>query len=464
MKSWPSDFQLAMQHMLGRETVDFFRALESTPPVSLRWNLAKSERKSPFQSVPWCAAGEYIAERPIFTLDPRFHAGAYYVQDASCMLLEAVLKQLPVSQSPVLALDLCAAPGGKSTHLMTLLHPESLLIANEIMPARVQILTENMIKWGADRVMITQNRASDFQRLPFAFDLILVDAPCSGEGLFRKQESAQAEWSLGQVERCARRQHEILTEIWSRLKPGGYLIYSTCTWNRHENEDLIQSLCQQLAFEQIDLAFPEHWQVHVSDQMPLYRCFPHRIQGEGLSLTVLRKTDEEPSQARLRGRARGERSVRSHPVQPPLAVLEWLTHTSAADLYLLGSDIWRWPARQAALLKTVQAELNLRYAGVRLANIKGRDLCPDSALALYPGLNRHSVSVQPLTLTEALKYLNREVLAGQGQNWVLASYEGLALGWFKATATHLNNYWPKAWKIRQSFQQVDLQANLKRLP
>ncbi|MES1226926.1 MAG: RsmB/NOP family class I SAM-dependent RNA methyltransferase, partial [Bacteroidota bacterium] len=177
--------------------------------------------------VPWSSNGYYLSERPSFTTDPLFHAGAYYVQEASSMFLEEAVKQTCDLSKPLKVLDLCAAPGGKSTLLQSIISNESLLISNEVIKSRVNILSENITKWGAANVVVTNNDPKDFQRLPEYFDLIVIDAPCSGSGLFRKDPEAITEWSSDNVMLCSQRQQRILADILPCLKPGGILIYST---------------------------------------------------------------------------------------------------------------------------------------------------------------------------------------------------------------------------------------------
>ena len=215
-------------------------SLNSEQPVSIRLNPMK-----PFafrfgeRAVPWCGSGFYLQGRPTFTFDPLFHAGCYYVQEASSMFVEQALRRY-VGKEPVVMLDLCAAPGGKSTHLRSLLPEDSLLVANEVIRNRSQILAENLTKWGHPDVVVSNSDPSDFARLEEFFDVILTDVPCSGEGMFRKDPVAVSEWSPENVEICWQRQRRIISDIWPCLKPGGILIYSTCTYNTKENEDKIR--------------------------------------------------------------------------------------------------------------------------------------------------------------------------------------------------------------------------------
>ena len=255
----PEDFVRMMHEQYGADTADSLcHALcDTEPEVSIRLNPRKGKTLSienlDVEACPWCPDAYYLHERPAFTFDPLLHAGAYYVQEASSMYVSQLLRHhFPVS-GPSAALDLCAAPGGKSTLLASLLPPGSILVSNEPMPKRAQVLAENMQKWTRTaegeypvRSVVTQNYPTDFVEFTDSFDLLLTDVPCSGEGMFRKDEVAVQDWSLQNVDLCWRRQREILQGIWHVLKPGGLLIYSTCTFNHFEDEDNVRWICENL--------------------------------------------------------------------------------------------------------------------------------------------------------------------------------------------------------------------------
>lgn len=479
MSTWPEAFETQTKALLGPDFSAFLAALASEPPVSLRINPSKLQWAAPLpasQKIPWCPTGLYLPKRPIFTLDPFFHAGGYYVQDASCMLLETALKALLAersAQSPLRVLDLCAAPGGKSTHLAQTLPPDALLISNEVVPARARILSENLSKWGRDRILVSQNQPSDFQALPFQFDFILVDAPCSGEGLFRKQPEAIQEWSEKQVHICRARQTEILQSIWPCLKAGGHLIYSTCTWNRSENEDVLLAFAEQTPLHFLPLDFPSAWGVQVSAELPLYRAWPHHIPGEGFSLALLQKDPHTPpanqppqreKPLRLSTRKSKANSGQSTPPNAFTAQLTpWLKQAQNSDILFHDGHFWLWPAAEQAFLAAASNHLKLLNQGLCLAELKGQDLRPAPALALSAALNPQAFARQELDLPAALNYLRGESLPVSSHpqtGWILLEYAGLSLGWAKATPSHLNNAWPKAWKIRQAFLGQDIHENI----
>ena len=263
----PSSFTDYTRALLGVEEYEkLAAALEGEQPVSIRLNEDKlpessfSLFRSSFRHVPWSTAGYYLDKRLTFTFDPLFHAGCYYVQEASSMFVEQALRRY-VGEGPVVMLDLCAAPGGKSTHARSVLPAGSLLVANEVIRNRSQVLAENLTKWGHSGVVVTNNDPADFSSLTDFFDVILTDVPCSGEGMFRKDPVAVSEWSGENVEICWQRQRRIVTDIWPCLKSGGILIYSTCTYNTKENEENIRWIQDEFGAEVLPLEISRDWNI-----------------------------------------------------------------------------------------------------------------------------------------------------------------------------------------------------------
>ncbi|MBQ8737280.1 MAG: RsmB/NOP family class I SAM-dependent RNA methyltransferase, partial [Bacteroidaceae bacterium] len=256
----PDIFINRMRLLLGDKTYsEFEQSFSEIPPVSIRYNPNKWQKEKNGVKVPWCESGYYLPSRPTFTFDPSFHAGTYYVQEASSMFLEQFLNTY--IKHPVVALDLCAAPGGKSTLTISKLPAGSVLVANEIIKLRSQKLAENIIKWGNPNVIVTNNQASDFSYLNEFFDLIICDVPCSGEGMFRKDAQAIEEWSSNNVDICQNRQREIINDIWRSLKPGGLLVYSTCTYNTLENEENIEWIVKTFGAEVLPCSPVEKWNI-----------------------------------------------------------------------------------------------------------------------------------------------------------------------------------------------------------
>ena len=295
----PQDFITQMRSLIGEDELQqLLEAIGGPSPTTIRINPAKADRDflgcAEAPGVPWCAEGVYLPDRPSFTLDPLFHAGAYYVQEASSMFIAHLLREY-VGGSDVTALDLCAAPGGKSTLMQACLSAGSTLIANEIMPKRAWILRENISKWGGGNVLVTNNRPEDFSRLREVFDLILCDVPCSGEGMFRKDEGAINDWSLQNVGMCAQRQRDIVETIWPCLRPGGLMIYSTCTYNTLEDEENVLWIRQELGADILPCNPLPEWNIVgnlLRDTFPCCHFFPHRVQGEGFFCAILRKHGE----------------------------------------------------------------------------------------------------------------------------------------------------------------------------
>ena len=292
MPNLPSEFIERTRQLMGEaECNALCRALQADEPVSIRTNTGKNAPAPPqAHPVPWTDNGFYLNRRPAFTFDPLFHAGFYYVQEAASMFIAQAVRRYV--NRPVVMLDLCAAPGGKSTLVRNCLPQGSLLVANEVMRARSQVLAENLIKWGNPEVIVTNNDPADFSRLEERFDVILTDVPCSGEGMFRKDDRAISEWSSEGVELCWKRQRRIVADIWPCLKQGGILIYSTCTFNREENEDNVAWIASTLGAEVLPVDTETEWGITgnlTGEDFPVYRFLPHHTSGEGLFVAVLRK-------------------------------------------------------------------------------------------------------------------------------------------------------------------------------
>lgn len=277
-------------------------ALEGPAPTSVRLHPQRPCRWSGAEAVPWSPAGRYLTERPSFTLDPAFHAGAYYVQEASSQFLAHVLAGEEVAGKRIL--DLCAAPGGKTTLYASLAGSDGLVVANEVNRQRAAVLADNVRKWGLGNVAVTVNEPAQIAVLEGWFDIVAVDAPCSGEGMFRKIPEARDEWSENNVKICAVRQAEILREAWKTLRPGGLLIYSTCTFNRLENEGSLEGLLAEAGEEIVEsTAFdcPPAWGVVCGRVGPFrtFRFYPHRTRGEGFFAAVARKVSDGGSRVRV---------------------------------------------------------------------------------------------------------------------------------------------------------------------
>lgn len=441
----PEHFIAQMQAQLGDEFEAFVAALDSPPSTSIRCNFQKNYKcKENLDGVKWNNKGVYLPDRPIFTLDPLLHAGAYYVQEASSMFVAEAVRQVLDTTQPIRALDLCAAPGGKSTLLASVLDSESLLFCNEVIKPRYQILRENLTKWGAINTHTASHDSRDFNSLPNFFDLILVDAPCSGEGLFRKDPRAINEWSPESVQRCAARQKRILADAYQSLAPGGTLIYCTCTYNEQENEQNAAWLTQAFELESIRLDVPEDWGI-VSREFG-YQFYPHRLRGEGFYIACFRKTD-----SRTEPFPRGNAFAKWKPLsKKETGILEnWLAKPAQFEFFQNEKGkLFAIPKHQVADCQIIATHLRRINLGIELGTIKGRDFVPAHALALNVAI-KNEIPKLILEKDQSLRFLKKEmiplieILSG----WALATYENQNLGWLKGIGNRINNYFPKDWRI-----------------
>ena len=445
----PEEFIRYTRELMGEALfAQLLRGLAEEPPVSIRINPLKCYHM-PLGidcRVPWCNTGYYLTSRPNFTFDPLLHAGLYYVQEASSMFIHHVLRQL--CTEPVTVLDLCAAPGGKSTAARTVLPKGSLLVSNEPVRQRASVLAENMQKFGHRDVVVTNNLPRDFQRSGLTFDVVMADVPCSGEGMFRKDAAAVGEWSPQNVERCSRLQRDIVADVWPCLKPGGLLVYSTCTFNAHENEENVRWICRELGAEALPVAVEPEWQLTGSlladFQAPVYRFLPGKSRGEGLFVAVLRKAG-----------ASAPRTA-TPPTQPPttMPATPWLdgsfTLTTDADRTLALS-----PAVAPFYAAAVKRGLRIVHAGITLGSRKGRgaDLQPHQSLALAAALSPTGFPRAELAYTQAVSYLRREAVALPAETprgYVIVTYHGVPLGFVKNLGTRANNLYPQEWRIKST--------------
>ena len=452
----PVPFEQSMRQLLGEGYDAFCQALLGEPAVSIRLNRSKCAATPEHEPVPWASDGYYLSERPSFTFDPLFHAGCYYVQEASSMFVEQAVRQHAVKVS--VALDLCAAPGGKSTLLRSLLPDDCVLISNEVMRPRAQVLAENISKWGHPRCIVTSNYPADFTPLGPLFDLILVDAPCSGEGMFRKDEVAVAEWSIGNVEVCWRRQRDILTDIWPTLRPGGLLIYSTCTFNTEEDEENVRWMVEELGAELLPVGTDAAWGITpslVPNVAHAYRFLPGHTRGEGFFLAALRKPEAAASDipaADARSGKRNKKTKEKSSAMPiPAECKKWLTDSHTYIYKVSGTEVVAIPADMEALHTTLAEQFYILKAGITLATLKGRDALPAHDLAMSTVLCAEAFPHCELGYTDALRYLHRETVvlpAEMPRGFVIVTYRNIPLGFVKNLGNRANNLYPNEWRIR----------------
>lgn len=434
--------------------------LAGEPPVSIRlnrtkcrdgrWTVADGDGR-----VPWCGDGYYLKSRPGFTFDPLLHAGMYYVQEASSMFLDHIMRRY-VTGGPVTMLDMCAAPGGKSTVARAALPEGSLLISNEPMRTRAQILAENIQKFGHPDVIVTNNYPQDFVCSGLTFDIILTDVPCSGEGMFRKDPGAMGEWSLGNVEKCSRLQREIVADAWACLRPGGLLIYSTCTFNTKENEENVRYICDELGAELLPAGIADDWGIMGSllqgFDKPVYRFLPGIVRGEGLFMAVMRKTGGGTAECRKpkTKKLKNDRNARrnSNAACPCTA---WITSPADFETMCCGDSFTAIPRAWKNVYDAASASLKVLSAGVPLGETKGRDIIPAHALAMSTALNSEAFPSVELDYGKAVSYLRKESVtlpADTPRGYVIVKYRGVPLGFEKNIGNRANNLYPAEWKIK----------------
>ena len=412
--------------------------------------------------MPWSSSGYCLPSRPSFTLDPCFHAGAYYVQEASSMFLEQALKQTVDLSQPLKILDGCAAPGGKSTLIQSLMSKESLLVSNEVIKTRVNVLEENIIKWGAANVIVTNNDPRDFQRLENYFDLVVIDAPCSGSGLFRKDPSAIEEWSVNNVQLCSQRQQRILSDVLPALKEGGVLIYATCSYSESEDEEICDWLGEKLVGGSLKLVVDEAWGIIETESKKNgawgYRFFPDKVKGEGFFIAAFRKQlpvgsgqlAASKSHPTSRDRRAAKHTYKSQGVTAnEIAILKPYLKDPADYFFIKQKDdVLAIPLHLENELAVIQSALYLKKAGVKLGTIIRGELIPDHELALS-SIIAPSIKTIDVDEATALQYLRKEEikLPTTKTGWFLLSYDQLPLGWIKILPNRINNYYPKAWRI-----------------
>jgi 16S rRNA C967 or C1407 C5-methylase (RsmB/RsmF family)/NOL1/NOP2/fmu family ribosome biogenesis protein len=449
MKPLPEKFEHAMRAQLGAEFPEFLARMQEPPPASIRTNPVKFKGTGDAGAVPWSRYGKYLPERPVFTLDPLFHAGSYYVQEASSMFLEQALEQSVDLRQPLRFLDLCAAPGGKSTHILSMINRESLLVSNETIRSRANILSENIQKWGYPNAVVTNNDPADFNALKGFFDVILVDAPCSGEGLFRKEPDAINEWTPENVNLCASRQRRIVSDVWDALREGGIFIYCTCTYNTLENEENLAWMAKNHDVEFLTLSIDPGWGVEETSDVPVrgYRFFPHKARGEGFFLAVMRKRETAKTWS-----SKAKRSIDAPTAKIQERLRPWIRHGEDVRFFRFNDLLFYAPLQISFDMEAVIRQMRIVYAGTNIATVKHDKLIPEHALSLSIDLDKGNFPVVDLSRDDALKYLRRETIdpSGSPAGFALVRFQELPLGWVNILSNRVNNLYPSGWRIRMS--------------
>ena len=407
MTELPAEFISYTRQLMGEERFErYLQSFEEEAPVSIRLN-PKRPAGEPIdgEQVPWCRHAYYLKKRPNFTMDPLFHAGCYYVQEAASMFLDEVLRQLLTINSHLLTLDMCAAPGGKSTLLRSALPEDCVLYSNEPIRNRANILSENMQKWGWDNSIVTNKYPKDYSRSKLRFDVILCDVPCSGEGMFRKDEATIHEWSPQNVEKCWRLQREIVSDAWECLNEGGLFIYSTCTFNTKENEENIRWMLDNYEAEVLKVETKPEWNITGSllegFTEPIYRFIPGISRGEGLFMCVLKKRKKS---------------------------------TGRANYSHVGNKIFpRWEQNIPTLGTNNKPEVKFSVA---------------------------------LSYQQAIAYLRGEALVLSDETpcgIIEVTFMGIPLGQVKNIGNRANNLYPKPWRIKTTYLPNEYEPILKQI-
>lgn len=452
MIALPTAFKERMRRQLGAKEADLlFEALDGVSPVAIRLNPAKCGDEgvwSDGEAIAWSKCGRKLKERPSFTLDTAFHAGAYYVQEAASQFLDYIVSLEELQGKRVL--DMCAAPGGKTTIYSTAVGECGLVVANEYVRSRANILADNVRKWGMGNVLVTNNAPEHIAQFEGWFDMVAVDAPCSGEGMFRKEEAAREDWSDDAVRMCAARQLSIVREAWQSLKDGGLFIYSTCTFNEEEDEGLLRAFIE----EKGDVFVPSQ-RVEVNDAWGIvrgevgafqtFRFFPHKCNSEGLFVAVARKsepTTQRTPKARKRVMQEVDKVSRKE-------LQRWLQGADNHSFAMVADTIYGYRAEQFKAVQALSESLTAIYSGVAMGQIFKGKLKPDWALSQYVALERKAVATEELDEPRALDYLRKKDIAvgdmAEGIN--LVTHEGRALGFVKRIGARCNNLYPNSLKI-----------------
>lgn len=448
----PIAFTERMRKQLGaKEAESLFAVLDSASPVAVRLNPAKCGDEgvwSDGEQVAWCNSGRKLRERPSFTLDTAFHAGAYYVQEAASQFIAHIIAGEDLQGKRVL--DMCSAPGGKTTIYSTAVGESGLVVANEYVRSRANILVDNVSKWGMGNVLVTNNAPEHLAQFEGWFDVVAVDAPCSGEGMFRKEEVARTDWSEEAVKMCAARQMSIVREAWQSLKDDGLFIYSTCTFNDEEDEGVLRAFIEEYG----DVFAPSH-RIDIDEDWGIvrgevgafqtFRFFPHRTDSEGLFVAVARKaepTTQRTPKARKRVMQEVDKASRKE-------LSRWLQDAENYTFAQVGDTIYTYRVEQFKAVQALSEGLTAIYSGVAMGQLFKGKLKPDWALSQYVGLNREAVAVEELDEARALDYLRKRDIAvgtmAEGIN--LVTHQGRALGFVKRIGARCNNLYPNSLKI-----------------
>lgn len=436
------EFIKHLSNLPGFDRSGFLDAHNQEALTSVRAHPKKFFPFDKLKPVPWHSEGFYLQKRPDFTLDPFFQSGNYYVQEASSMFLREVLNQLVLPDNPLI-LDLCASPGGKSTDVLSFLNGNGLLVSNEISPKRVSALVHNISKWSYPNSIVTHNSPQQITNSISEFDVILIDAPCSGSGMFRKIPEWANEWSLKLVNDCAERQKKILSEVIPQMKENSYLIYSTCSYSREENEAVIEFVCNEFNLESHEVILNNDWGINKSNigTINAFRFWPQNLNGEGFFISVL-NAKHQPEKVKRKTKNKFKYNQNK-------IVNEMLNFNSENSIFEDHEKVYFWNRYVHDFL---QNNNELRYVkrGVLLGEFKGSDFIPAYDFAMS-GLTSTEIQCLELSREDAVKYLRKENLVlntdGMKKGFALVKHQNNSLGWAKILNGRINNYYPSEFRV-----------------
>ncbi|NLJ06263.1 MAG: rRNA methyltransferase [Sphingobacteriales bacterium] len=452
----PGSFLNRMKRQLGDEFQAFKDSYGQPPTISVRLNpLKRVTSFDGFAPVPWNQYGRYLTERPDFVFDPLIHAGAYYVQEASSMLFA---KAIDFSKD-LMILDLCASPGGKSTLMLSEMTENSLLFSNEIVRKRSGVLYENIVKWGYPNVVVTSNSPEEYKTFTAAFDVVVVDAPCSGEGMFRKEPETIREWRENKPFQCLVTQKDILDQAIGLVRDNGLLVYMTCTFSLEENEQVVSWFLKKYKdraqLQSID--FEKAWGVTEvkTENGSVYRCYPHKLKGEGMFIAVFTiRNANKPFFSK-----KNQESLKKINQDENKLLQDFVKLKGNLEAFRLEDKIMVFPGRYLSQIALAHKHLNVLKSGITAASVpyKKQNLIPTHELAMSK-LHAENICKMELTQVQALAYLKKMEIKPQNftelhSQWMLASYQGIALGWLKTFKNNLNNFYPKEWVIRKNLPE-----------
>jgi len=441
-----------MKLVLQDQYPDFLEASLAASPISIRLNPRKLT-EFPFDGellenkIPWATHGYYLRNRPSFIEDPLWHAGAYYVQEPSSMIIGHICQKLAFRNS-ITCLDFCAAPGGKTTDLVSSLPEGSIIVANEVIPSRRAILEENLEKWGSKDILISGSDASKWEGVPPIFDLILIDAPCSGEGMFRKDPKSIQEWSPSNQNICVQRQSKILEIIPEKCANEGYLIYSTCTFNAHENIHQVEKFMASRDWTCESIEFPSEWGITVikgNHEALGYQFYWHKSKGEGFFISILKKKSIQAYKEPKQKNTLSTFSMASNKIELEKYFNQNPTHSFWEDKL---KNIYYMSPKAVELYDILNKSLVVKSL-CKIAIMIGNKIIPEHASALVHGFVNEDLNIS-LELSEAILYLKRQnfsISTSHEMGWKTISYKGLKIGWAKFLENRINNYYPKRYQI-----------------